>query len=124
MGAGNKYVLKNGTVVGTGDGYGVLDFYQNEGVLESSGTSALNGQLRFRNAGQTTEIKVTDGELSINNGAWGGGTLLKTGEGILTINQAVSHGATILKEAYAEACSHRYGFRRFSSDNGGWYIGC
>ena len=98
VGAGNKYVLKNGTVVGTGDGYGVLDFYQNEGVLESSGTSALNGQLRFRNAGETTEIKVTDGELSINNGAWGGGTLLKTGEGILTINQAVSHGATILRE--------------------------
>jgi len=92
--ASDKLILNNGTVSGTGDQNGCLDFFQNNGTVTSSGTSVINAPLRLRTAGQTTNFNVTDGTLTISETVASGGTLNKQGSGILTVTGNLKHTGT------------------------------
>ena len=94
--------LNNGSLIGAGDGNGILDFFQADGKITSTGTSTIEGPLRLRNGGQQTTLDVADGVLKATS-TIGGGTLRKTGSGTLQINGTFSHtGNSVLAEGLTE----------------------
>lgn len=94
--------LNNGSLIGAGDGNGILDFFQADGKITSTGTSTIEGPLRLRNGGQQTTLDVADGVLKATS-TMGAGALRKTGSGTLQINGTFGHtGNSVLAEGLTE----------------------
>ncbi|MBR3925495.1 MAG: hypothetical protein IKJ58_01880, partial [Akkermansia sp.] len=87
-------VLNNGTVIGDGDSYGGLDFYENGATVTSSGNSSIVSPLRLRGGGTTT-FNVQDGTLTINSTTNNDGSILKTGAGVLAVTGTLQSTGTI-----------------------------
>ena len=103
----NKLVLHNGTVTGAGQSTnGALDFDGSGNVLESSGTSNMEAAIRFRN--NTTELKVTDGTLTLSGTLNGGGSVNKTGAGTLVISSNAGYGGSTIVSAGVLTVSSAY----------------
>ena len=99
----DELILKDGSVLGTGDGHGCLDFIDDGAIVSSSGTSSIEAPIRLRSAGTTTTFQVTDGTLTLtetcDKGNGASGNLAKTGTGTLLVTGNLSHkGTTTVSE--------------------------
>ena len=99
----DKLILKDGSVLGTGDNHGCLDFFDDGAIVSSSGTSSIEAPIRLRSAGATTTFQVTDGTLTLtetcDKGGGASGNLAKTGTGTLLVTGNLSHkGTTTVSE--------------------------
>ena len=94
----DEIILQDGHIIGTGDQHGALDFFDNNSVVSSSGTSSILAPIRLRSDGNTTEFKVTDGTLTLSEtcdkGGGAAGSLKKTGAGTLVVTGGLAHRGT------------------------------
>ncbi|MGN1309916.1 MAG: hypothetical protein ACI4XO_08750, partial [Akkermansia sp.] len=103
VGSNNYFVLRGGSITGTGDGNGSLDFLApgtNPALSAEVGNSVISAPLKFRTSGQIQTINVEDGAtLTINGNMFGDGGFKKTGAGELIVSSQSSYlgGTTIEK---------------------------
>ena len=73
------FIYDGGLIKGTGDGYGMLDYFENGGRLVAQGTCEIAGPIRLRNSGETTKIcTCRDTTLTISGAIVEKGNLEKT----------------------------------------------
>ncbi|MGN0861477.1 MAG: beta strand repeat-containing protein, partial [Candidatus Spyradosoma sp.] len=101
VGSNNKIVLSGGTIQGTGDSNGALDFYRSATVEASEGTtSEISATVRIRNEVAGTKATFTVGSdaiLTVSGTIKGAGALQKngTGELVLSGTNTYTGGTTI-----------------------------
>ena len=101
--ANDKIILKNGTISGTGDGHGALDFSAATVTVVSGGDSTISAPIRLRNNGVTTTFTVEDGTLTVSEichkGNGSAGSFAKDGAGTLVVTGNLAHqGTTTVSE--------------------------
>ena len=73
------FLYNGGLIKGTGDGYGMLDYFENNGRLVASGTCEIAGPIRLRHSDHTTKICTCRGTvLTISGVIKESGSLEKT----------------------------------------------
>ena len=90
VGSNNKIVLGGGTIKGTGDANGALDFYRSATVEASAGTtSEISATVKIRNEQEGTKATFTvgaDAKLEVSGTIKGDGALQKNGTGELVVS--------------------------------------
>ncbi|MGN0874866.1 MAG: autotransporter-associated beta strand repeat-containing protein [Akkermansia sp.] len=103
VGSNNNIILRGGSITGTGDGNGCLDFYTtagvNPGLSAESGDSVISAGLRLRNASLQTFNVENGATLTISGEVFGNGGFKKTGTGTLTISSQTTYGGGTTIEA-------------------------
>ena len=91
VGSNNKIVLGGGTIKGTGDANGALDFYRSATVEASAGTtSEISATVKIRNEQEGTKATFTvgaDAKLEVSGTIKGDGALQKNGTGELVVSE-------------------------------------
>ena len=92
-----KFSLSGGTISGTGDGQGALDFYgpSQTTTIDVSGVSTVSATIRVRNESAVTiaDFVVAEGStLNFSGEKIGDGTMKKSGSGTMNFSGTVSAG--------------------------------
>ena len=87
------FLYNGGLIKGTGDGYGMLDYFENNGRLVASGTCEIAGPIRLRHSDHTTKIcTCRDTTLTISGVIKEKGNLEKTYATVAEGNSADNSG--------------------------------
>ena len=92
----DQLILDNGTINGTGDSNSLVDICRSEIIINSKGTSAINGPIRITN-NSNVRFTVEDGTLSL--GLVKEGNVTKAGAGTLKMTAANTYGGSTTVEA-------------------------